>query len=308
MNTLPRANIHATFTQNTFTLVYMDKLLRFHRAGKIIYVNLNESILVSVWHHRRVGVSAGHSTTLCAYLGKSLVTANTMFPVLKRGGSVACWGTSARHCISMGLTPKTRFVFAVDLDGVCANYIDSLRPYMAATGRTDAFTLPEPTNFNLAEAGWFKDAEDYYATHHYAVERSLFKTMTEIPGMSDGLWTLSDAEIHIRIVTHRILTHGDQDTAVVDTIAWLQHKRQDGRVRVPYRDVCFLGAKSDATANLHIDDAPGQINALKEAGENVLIFDQPYNRHLEGPRAHNWSEVVEMVFEAQDKWTSEESN
>ena len=61
-------------------------------------------------------------------------------------------------------------------------------------------------------------------------------------------------------------------------------------------------------ARVHIDDAPGQINALKEAGENVLIFDQPYNRHLEGPRAHNWSEVVEMVFEAQDKWTSEESN
>jgi len=197
-----------------------------------------------------------------------------------------------------------RFVLAVDLDGVCSAYTASLRPFMAEMGRSDAYTLPEPAEFNLVSAGWFDSLEHYMRTHRYAVERSFYRTMLEIPGMSDALWTLSDAEIHIRIVTHRFLTHGDQDTAAVDTIAWLQHKRPDGRVRVPYRDLCFLGAKADASAHLHLDDAPYQIESLRAAGENVLIFDQVYNRDLPGPRADGWAEVVGRVLQARDAWTT----
>lgn len=195
-----------------------------------------------------------------------------------------------------------RFVLAVDLDGVCAAYTDSLRPYMAALGRRDAFDLPVPQSFDLVASGWFESFEEYMSTHRYAVERSFFRTVGEMPGMSDGLWALSDAEVHIRIVTHRFLTHGDQDRAAVDTIAWLQHKRPDGRVRVPYRDLCFLGTKADASADLHLDDAPYQIESLQNAGEDVLVFDHPYNRHLPGTRACGWDEVVEKVLDAQRRW------
>ena len=197
-----------------------------------------------------------------------------------------------------------RFVLAVDLDGVCAAYSPSLRPYMAAMGRTDAFELPEPTNWNLVDAGWFRDLDEYMETHRYAVDRAFFRTMQEIPGMSDALWRLSDAEIHIRIVTHRFLTHGDQGQAAADTIAWLQQRRPDGRVRVPYRDLCFLGAKSDASADMHLDDAPYQIESLRGAGQEVLVFDQPYNRHLDGPRAIGWDAVVDEVLAAQQRWTA----
>lgn len=195
-----------------------------------------------------------------------------------------------------------RFVLAVDLDGVCADYTRSLRPYMAALGRSDAFDLPAPDNWNLVKAGWFADLDAYLTTHRYAVERALFRTMEEIPGMSDALWALSDAEVHIRIVTHRFLTHGDQGGAASDTIAWLQSRRPDGRVRVPYRDLCFLGAKSDASADLHLDDAPHQVQALRDAGQEVLIFDHQYNRHLPSPRARDWGEVVDHVITAQQAW------
>jgi 5'(3')-deoxyribonucleotidase len=173
---------------------------------------------------------------------------------------------------------------------------------MAGMGRTDAFELPEPESFNLVEAGWFATFEEYMEAHRYAVERAFFRTMEEIPGMSDGLWELSEAEVHIRIVTHRFLTHGDQDRAAVDTIAWLQRRRPDGRVRVPYRDLCFLGSKADASADLHVDDAPYQVQALREAGEDVLIFDHPYNRHLSGERAGDWADVVAYVKDAQQRW------
>jgi 5'-nucleotidase len=195
-----------------------------------------------------------------------------------------------------------RFVLAVDLDGVCAGYTSSLRPYMAALGRADAFELGEPDDWNLVTAGWFATLDDYLRTHRYAVDRALFRTMEEIPGMSDALWALSDAEVHIRIVTHRFVTHGDQGRAADDTIAWLQTRRPDGRVRVPYRDLCFLGAKADASADLHLDDAPHQIEALRGAGQSVLVFDQPYNRHLPAPRACGWSEVVGHVLAAQAVW------
>ncbi|MFM7088756.1 MAG: 5' nucleotidase, NT5C type [Candidatus Paceibacterota bacterium] len=199
---------------------------------------------------------------------------------------------------------KQRFVLAVDLDGVCASYTESLRPYMAAMGREDAFRLPEPTSWNLVEAGWFKSMDDYMETHRYAVERAFFRTMNEIPGMSDALWILSDSEIHIRVVTHRFLTHGDQGQAAADTVAWLQSRRDDGRVRVPHRDLCFLGTKPDASADMHLDDAPFQIEGLKQAGERVLIFDQSYNRHLEGERAVGWGDVVTKVLAARDEWAS----
>jgi 5'-nucleotidase len=195
-----------------------------------------------------------------------------------------------------------RFVLAVDLDGVCADYTRSLRPYMAAMGRRDAFELAEPEDWNLVKAGWFETLDEYMDTHRFAVERGFFRTMEEIEGMSEALWTLSDAEVHIRIVTHRFLTHGDQGLAATDTIAWLQRRREDGRVRIPHRDLCFLGAKADASADLHLDDAPHQIEALRGAGENVLVFDQPYNRGLPGPSARGWGEVVEYVLAAQQRW------
>ena len=201
--------------------------------------------------------------------------------------------------------PNDRFVLAVDLDGVCAAYTPSLRPYMAALGRLDAFDLPEPTEWNLVEAGWFKSQEEFMETHRYAVEHSLYRTMDDIPGMSDALWALSDAEVHIRVVTHRFLTHGDQGNAAIDTIAWLQRRREDGRVRLPHRDLCFLGAKADASADMHLDDAPYQIEALRAAGQDVLIFDQPYNRHLEAPRAKGWDDVVAQVLAAQQDWLAQ---
>ena len=37
------------------------------------------------------------------------------------------------------------------------------------------------------------------------------------------------------------------------------------------------------------------IVALREAGNTVLVFDAPYNRVLEGPRAETWSEVEQYV-------------
>ena len=73
-------------------------------------------------------------------------------------------------------------------------------------------------------------------------------------------------------------------------------------MRIPHRDLCFLGTKADASADLHLDDAPYQIESLRAAGQDVLVFSQPYNLHLDAPRAADWNEVVTQVLAAQEAW------
>ena len=66
--------------------------------------------------------------------------------------------------------------------------------------------------------------------------------------------------------------------------------------RIPYRDLCFLGAKPQVEADAYIDDAPHNIEQLRAAGNTVITFDQPYNRSLSGgPRARSWAGVEEIV-------------
>lgn len=43
-----------------------------------------------------------------------------------------------------------------------------------------------------------------------------------------------------------------------------------------------------------VDDGPKNILALKGSPVTPIIYDWPYNRHIEGLRAHNWEEVVSI--------------
>jgi len=123
----------------------------------------------------------------------------------------------------------------------------------------------------------------------------MFRTMPVMPGAAEALWRLSDAGVWIRIITHRLWVNWGHAVAVSDTVEWLD------RHAIPYRDICFLGRKPEVESDCYVDDSPDVIDALRDAGNTVVVFDAPYNRHLEGPRAETWSdveqEVVRMVAE-----------
>ncbi len=57
-----------------------------------------------------------------------------------------------------------------------------------------------------------------------------------------------------------------------------------------------MGAKSEVQADLYIEDAPHNVDALREAGNQVIVFDQPYNQDLSGLRAKNWLEAEEIIL------------
>lgn len=182
----------------------------------------------------------------------------------------------------------SEFVLGVDLDGVCADYFTGFRRSVARQWGVEEESLTRDVTWDFVE--WGMDGDQFIELHRHAVQQHrLFVELPAIDGASESLWRLSDAGVWIRIVTHRLVVNWDHRTIVSDTVQWLDDNR------IPYRDICFLGRKPEVQADVYIDDAPHNIEALRSAGNTVIIFDQPYNRHMEGLRAHDWREVEEIV-------------
>ncbi len=182
------------------------------------------------------------------------------------------------------------YILGVDLDGVCGDHATAFRNAVAADRGIDPAELPAQQTWNFTE--WGLDRAAFEVLHRRAVmEHRMFRSMPVIPGCADALWRLSDAGISIRIITHRLYTNWGHSVAVTDTVDWLDANA------IPYRDLCFMGDKTDVAANAYVDDAPHNIDALRAAGAEVLVFDQPYNSEVTGPRALSWFEVEHWVLD-----------
>ncbi len=182
------------------------------------------------------------------------------------------------------------FVLGVDLDGVCGDYTTAFRAVVAADRGVDAATLDSERSWDFAQ--WGLSDREFDRLHRLAVlEHRMFRTMPVMAGAAEALWRLSDAGLWIRIITHRLYVNWGHQVAVADTVEWLD---QQG---IPYRDICFLGAKPEVEADCYVDDGPHNIEALRDAGNPVIVFDAPYNRHLDGPRAASWADVEDLVAE-----------
>ena len=183
------------------------------------------------------------------------------------------------------------FVFGVDLDGVCGDYTTAFRQVVAEDRGIDPDRLPVERSWDFSEWG-IESAQEFDRLHQLAVlEHRIFRDMPAFPGAAEALWRLSDAGVWIRIITHRLFTNWGHATAVADTVAWLDHHG------IPYRDICFLGAKPEVEAHTYVDDASHNVLALRDAGNHVIVFDAPYNQDVEGPRAHDWTDVEALVLE-----------
>lgn len=182
------------------------------------------------------------------------------------------------------------FVLGVDLDGVCGDYEAALRASVARRRGVAPETLPpQASTGHFTE--WGMSAEDFREAHRVAVvEDRIFRTMEPYPGVAEVLWRLSDAGVWIRVITHRLLFNGLHESSAADTAVWLdQHD-------IPYRDLCFIGDKAMVGADVYLDDSPHNIDNLRAAGRTAVVFDQLYNRHLDGPRVRSWAEVEPLVL------------
>jgi 5'(3')-deoxyribonucleotidase len=191
------------------------------------------------------------------------------------------------------------FVLGVDLDGTCADFYGGLRPIAAQWLGVPVETLPVEVGWDFPEWGIGKAPGGYEALHRFAVtQRDLFRNLTPLPGAPMALRRLSDADIRIRVITHRLFIKYFHQTAVRQTVEWLDSHD------IPYWDLCFMGDKGAVGADLYIEDAPIHVEKLRRDGQQVIVFTNSTNRHLPGPRADTWDEVYEMVMRARERQTS----
>lgn len=190
----------------------------------------------------------------------------------------------------MTVIPLKQLVLGLDLDGVVFDYESAVRSRFALMLGVEPSTLGRQTSWSLVESGWpILDEAHFAALHTASVRGGMFADMPLIPGASESLWLLSDADVYIRVVTHRLGFKGIHACAAGDTVKALESNK------IPYRDLTFVADKPSVGADVYLDDAPHNIEKLRAAGAYAIVFDQPYNQDVPGPRARNWDEVVELV-------------
>jgi 5'(3')-deoxyribonucleotidase len=189
------------------------------------------------------------------------------------------------------------FVFGVDLDGVVADFYAGLRPIAAEWLGVDLATLPERVSWGLGEWGVEQAPGGYEALHRFAVtQRDLFLKLPPMARAPQTLRKLSKEGVRIRIITHRLFIKYFHQAAVSQTIQWLdQHD-------IPYWDLCFMQQKTAVGADLYIEDSPSNIERLRADGAKTIVFSNSTNEELAGPRANNWSEVLELLTAERRAW------
>lgn len=201
----------------------------------------------------------------------------------------------------MGTSPQ--FVLGVDLDGVVGDYETGIRHAVSRATGVPEHEIGPQTAWRFSESNWpVRDDAHFREIHAGAVEEHLFLDLPLVEGASEGLWALSDAGVHIRIITHRLIGNFNHARAITDTVAWLD-REVDGVARrkvIPYRDLCFVADKASVGCDAYVDDAPHNLAALRESGAFAICFDQVYNRMMTGPRARSWDELVSMVLARRD--------
>ena len=189
----------------------------------------------------------------------------------------------------------SRFVLGVDLDGVVADYVAGFAEFVAGRRGVNPDCLPSRESYDFSE--WGISPEDFERLHRAAVvKHRLLSRLPAISGAAESLWRLSDAGVWIRVITHRLYVNWGHVEAVTDTVSWLDAHS------IPYRDICFLGDKPDVGADCYIDDAPPHIAALRAGDNEVIVFDQSYNRDFASPRAATWPEVELQVMDMFARW------
>lgn len=180
----------------------------------------------------------------------------------------------------------------IDLDEVCAKYVDYFKGVTSRALGVPIEELPPPISYSFKESGWGFESEDHFRqVHGEAVEEGLYEELAQIPGASETLWRLNDEGYENHVITSRFVNHRQNAIVLSQTAKWLD--KED----IPYRSISFTSKKELFDADLFIDDSPSNIKKLRENGKNVLIYTAPYNVDIPGPRASNWNEVYAFIKE-----------
>lgn len=179
---------------------------------------------------------------------------------------------------------------------VCADFYGKMREIAAEWKGVSKEDLPIDVSYGLPEWG-LDELGGYEALHRFAVtQRNLFLELPPMAGVRPALRRLSEKNVHIRIITHRLFLNYFHKQAVSQTIEWLD------KYGIPYRDLCFLESKCDVGTNIYIDDAPKNIERLRATGKETIVFANSTNREFSEPRCKTWNDVELFVNKRLEEW------
>jgi 5'(3')-deoxyribonucleotidase len=204
--------------------------------------------------------------------------------------------------------PTRRFVLGLDLDGVCADFYARMREVTAEWLGVDAKELTEDVSYGLPEWGVRQrlgnDPGEYERIHRFAVtQRKLFESMRPISGAPQAIRRLGTEGIRVRIISYRLFIRWFHEVAVAQTVRWLDNHA------IPYWDLCLMRDKESVDADVYVEDSPENIERLRSAGRDVIVFDNSTNRRvadLPGGRARSWDDAERMVRERYYKFLQTE--
>jgi 5'(3')-deoxyribonucleotidase len=188
------------------------------------------------------------------------------------------------------------FILGVDLDGVVGDFYGAVRKIAAEWLDRPLESLTTDVSYGLDEWG-INEFGGYDRLHRFAVtQRNIFRDMEPIKNAPAILRKLSNNDIRIRIITHRVFLKYSHRTTITQTVDWLDN------YDIPYWDICFMKDKGSVGAHVYIDDASENIINLRKQGNQTIVFSNSTNRDLPGPRAEDWFEVERLVMEAREEW------
>ena len=191
---------------------------------------------------------------------------------------------------------ESSFILGVDLDGVVGDFYGAMREIAAEWLNKPLGSLTTDVSFGLNEWG-LDEYGGYDRLHRYAItQRNLFRDMKPIKDAPAVLRKLSNKDIRIRIITHRLFLKYYHKTTITQTVDWLDS------LDIPYWDLCFMADKGAVGAHVYIDDSTTNVIRLRNHGCNTIVFSNSTNKELPGPRANNWQEVEQLVVEAYKEW------
>jgi 5'(3')-deoxyribonucleotidase len=164
----------------------------------------------------------------------------------------------------------------VDLDGVVYPWVEA----MAVGLNSHGWTQHAPQDLVNLYRSWEiwedwdipKGQFDYW-WEHLIRDGFMYVEGYPHPEAVAALWTLSDAECHIHIVTARLNKFRLHDEVVIHTAEWLKMHQ------IPYRSLTFAEDKDLVMGDVIVDDNIG--NLITHPAGRRFLFPAPHNRNAD---------------------------
>jgi len=178
-----------------------------------------------------------------------------------------------------------RMIILIDQDGVLANYEERMLDiFHEEHPEIPRIPHEELTEFNTHKAY----SEEYWEEiENIALRPDFFRSLPPIDGAIEGVQELLRLGVGVRICTapKKIFKH-----CVGEKYEWIH--RHFGQKMV--NKITLTRDKTLVRGEILIDDKPEITGSRKPEWEHVL-FDQPYNRHIEDKRRLNWQNFREVL-------------